>query len=87
MRYSRTELKIRFPRRWIFDEDDVEVFLMSIDGVHCRIQEPQHPTLSQDPSYYSHKFNGPALHYELGLSIHKSCLVWINGLFIASNCS
>jgi len=29
--------------------------------------------------WYSHKFNGPGLSYELGISIYHSDLVWIRG--------
>lgn len=27
-----------------------------MDGVHCPVQEPRHPTKSKDQSYYSHYF-------------------------------
>lgn len=57
---------------------------MSIDGVHCSIPEPRHDTLSKDPAYFSHKSNGPAVNYELGIAIHESRLVSINGPFKAS---
>jgi len=50
-----------------------------VDGVHCQINEPQHPTLSKNPKYYSHKFHQAGLNYELGLSIFENKLVWLKG--------
>jgi hypothetical protein len=76
---SIQELKERKVLWGNFDED--EIFLVSVDGVHCRIQE-----IRKDPGakWYSHKFNGPALSYELGIAIRSNRLVWINGPFPAS---
>ena len=37
------------------DEDDDEIWALSVDGVHCWIQEPRHPEWSQDRKHYSHK--------------------------------
>ena len=62
-----------------FDED--EVFILSVDGVHCRMQEPR-----KDPGskWYSHKFNGAGVTYELGIAIRSDRLVWVKGPFPAS---
>jgi hypothetical protein len=62
-----------------FDED--EVFIISVDGVHCKIQE-----VRKDPGakWFSHKSNGPGVSYELGIAIRSNSLVWINGPFPAS---
>jgi hypothetical protein len=49
-----------------------------VDGVDCPIYEPQ----NFDPKWWSHKFNGPALRYELGINILSSDLCWLNGPFI-----
>jgi hypothetical protein len=49
------------------NDEKVTVFIISVDGVHCRINEPKHPTLSRDKRYYSHKFNQAAVNYELGI--------------------
>jgi DDE superfamily endonuclease len=63
------------------DFDDEEVFLLTVDGVHCRIQE-----VRKDPGakWYDHKTHGPGLSYELGIAIRSNRLVWINGPFPAS---
>jgi hypothetical protein len=62
-----------------FDEE--EVFIISVDGVHCRIQE-----VRRDPGakWFDHKSNGPGLAYEIGIGIRSGNLVWINGPFPAS---
>ena len=63
-----------------FERDDV-VFLISVDGVHCKTYEARKcPTAK----VYSHKSKGPALAYELALSVYENRLVWINGPFDAS---
>jgi DDE superfamily endonuclease len=56
---------------------------LSVDGTHCQIEEPKHPTASINKTYYSHKSNSAALNYELGVSIYESKLVWINGPYPA----
>jgi DDE superfamily endonuclease len=56
---------------------------MTVDGTHCQIEEPRDKTLSLNTSYFSHKLNKSALNYELGVSIFKNQLVWVNGPFPA----
>lgn len=67
---------------FLFDDTDryPEVFIASVDGVHCRIHEPR-----TDPSagWYSKKFNKSALTYEIALAIHHEQLIWTNGPFPA----
>jgi DDE superfamily endonuclease len=54
--------------------------MVSVDGTHCRINEPR-----QMPSsgWYSHKSNSAGLTYEIAVDIHESKVVWINGPFPA----
>jgi DDE superfamily endonuclease len=54
-----------------------------VDGTHCPIEEPRHPTLSKNPQFFSHKTHSSALNYEIGLSIFHSNIVWVNGPFPA----
>ena len=77
-------LQIVWPEHWAPGSPSIPTFLLSVDGVHCRIQEPKHPTQSKDPSYYSHKFNQSGLDYELGIAMYENKLVWMNGPFKAS---
>lgn len=60
------------------------MFLYSVDGVHCRINELVHPTLARNDKLYSHKFHQAGLAYELALSIQDHGLVWMRGPFVAS---
>jgi hypothetical protein len=66
-------LQIVWPDRWD------QVYTVTIDGVHTRINEPKHPSLSKNPKYYSHKFKEAALDYELAIAIFENKLVWIKG--------
>lgn len=66
--------------KWI-DYDDKTVFVASVDGTHCRIYEPR-----TDPGskWFSHKFNGPGVSYELAISLWSNDVVSIRGPFPAS---
>jgi DDE superfamily endonuclease len=54
--------------------------LASVDGVHCSIEEPR-----KDPSskWYSHKTNGPALTYQVVLSLRENKVLSISGPYPA----
>lgn len=51
--------------------------LVSVDGTDFRIQEP----MPFDRKWFSHKFNGPGVRYEVGISIASGDIVWTNGPF------
>jgi len=84
---SLVDMKIRWPLRWSLDENDPDApettFIITVDGVHCPINEPSHGEWSKNPEYYSHKFGSSGLDYEIGISIYKNRVVWINGPFKA----
>eukprot|EP00980_Cylindrotheca_fusiformis_P020427 scaffold7476_cov68-Cylindrotheca_fusiformis.AAC.4 len=68
---------------WEFDEDSnafPELYVATVDGVHCRICEPR-----KDPSskWYSKKFNKAGLAYEIGIAVYHNRIVWVNGPFPA----
>ena len=65
---------------WIFNENSSheEFFILSVDGVHCRIYEPRTQPSS---GWYSKKFNKAGLTYEIGVAIYHNKIVWINGPF------
>jgi len=50
---------------------------ISVDGTDFRIQEPR-PFNRQ---WYSQKFKGPAVRYEIGVCIRTGWIVWVNGPF------
>jgi hypothetical protein len=51
--------------------------LVSVDGTDFAIFEPS----PFSPKWYSHKFNGPGLRYEIAICIQTGEPVWINGPF------
>jgi hypothetical protein len=66
---------------WIFNNNGhQEFFILSVDGVHCRIHEPRTQPSS---GWYSKKFNKADLVYEIGVAIYTSKIVWVNGPFPA----
>ena len=52
---------------------------LSVDGVDFPIQEP----VPFSPVWYSHKFKGPGLRYEVGVCIQTGWLCWLNGSYPA----
>jgi hypothetical protein len=70
---------------WPEDNFGNDIWGLTVDGTHAWIQEPEHATWSQDPEYYSHKFNKAGCNYELGISISECRLVWMNGPFKAGS--
>ena len=81
--------KVSWPTEWTqghpdFFATNLPVFLLTVHGIHCLIEEPQHPTKSKDRSDYSHKFKTAGVDYEIGLSVYDNRLVWMNGPMRAS---
>jgi hypothetical protein len=71
---------IKWPANW-----GNQVFTVSVDGVHFRIQEPQHPEFKRDKKYFSHKFGRAGLDYKITISIYDNRgVVWVNGPFNAA---
>ena len=64
--------------RWV---EPAGTNIASVDGTHCRIFEPR-----RDPSskWYSHKFHGPGLSYELAISLWSNNVLSVRGPFPAS---
>jgi hypothetical protein len=75
------EKKIIWKERWL--DPNSEKFNISVDGVHCKIQEPKHETWSKNPKYYSHKNNTSGLNYEVAISVVDGHCCWVNGPFPA----
>lgn len=50
---------------------------MTVDGTDFRIEQPT----EFSKRWYSHKFKGPGLRYEVALSILGGDIVWTNGPF------
>ena len=67
-------MQIHFEDRFQ-DASFADYAFFSLDGTDCRINE-NHPYSSR---YFSFKFNGPGLKYEIGVSIRNGVIVWVNG--------
>jgi len=63
---------------WRDLENSPELYVLSVDGVHFRINEPR-----KQPSakWCSHKHKSAGLGYEIGISIWHNQVVWIAGPF------
>jgi hypothetical protein len=70
-----SEFQISFDNR--YKNDRGLVCLITVDGTDFKIQEPT-PFWK---GWWSHKFNGPGLRYELGISIQSGDIVWAYGPF------
>jgi DDE superfamily endonuclease len=68
---------------WPLDNFPGDTWAITVDGIHCWIQEPSDKEFSKDPKFFSHKYNHAGLCYELGISISSNQLVWMNGPFPA----
>ena len=55
------------------------ICLVTLDGTDCPIQEPS----NFNKAWWSHKFNGPAVRYEVAVCIQTGWIVWVNGPYPA----
>jgi len=76
--------QIVWPAEWSANGDDTPCFIVTVDGMHCQIQEPHHPMQSKNPVFYSHKSNQAGIMYEIAVSVFQNKLIWIKGPFPAS---
>jgi hypothetical protein len=60
------------------------MFIITVDGVHCHVDEPSHKTLSKNPKCHSHKSGQAGLDCQLGISVCDSRLVWMSDPHMAS---
>jgi DDE superfamily endonuclease len=51
-------------------------WVLSVDGTHCRIQEPR---TVPDKNWYSHKHHKPCVAYEIAVSLKESKIAWVSG--------
>ena len=66
------------------DPDGPETrFIISVDGTHCKIQEPTLDSFEEQRKFYSHKFQSAGLDYEVALSIFEPKCMWIAGPYPA----
>jgi hypothetical protein len=73
---------IIWPKKWSnpdADTEDETIFIFTVDGIHCNIEEPTLGDFEKNKKFYSHKFHSAALDYEVGISIFEQKCVWVNG--------
>lgn len=68
---------------WPDDNFGSDLWAITVDGTHCWVKEPSHPTWSINSAYFSHKYGKAGVCYELGISLSENKLVWLNGPFPA----
>jgi len=81
---------ITWPTSWNnpdnpLDSTSQTTFIVTVDGVHCSIAEPNLENFDKNKKFYSHKFHGPGLDYEVVMSIFEQRCVHINGPFPAGD--
>lgn len=60
-----------------------EKFKITVDGTHFLIEEVYNCDGTVNQGYWSHKFNGAGLAYEIALAIYSDNIVWVNGPYRA----
>jgi len=60
-----------------------ERYTVTVDGTDFQIQEPKREDGKKgvDKRWYSHKFKGAGLRYEIAVAIYSDHIVWVNGPF------
>jgi DDE superfamily endonuclease len=66
---------------WKDLNDTIAIFALSVDGVHCRVNEPRKQPSAQ---WCSPKLKQAALAYEVGIAVYSNQVVWVNGPFPGS---
>ena len=64
-----------------FDDDKGEDCLLSFDCTDLEIVEPSPYNRKVSKRWYSHKFKGPGLRYEIAIVISTGLIAWVNGPF------
>ena len=55
--------------------------MLIVDGIDCQIREPHPYTKKHSAVWFSAKFKGPGLRYEVASSILGGDICWVNGPF------
>ena len=71
-------IQIKFENRHLMSDLNQRCKI-TVDRTDFRIQEP----IPFNPKWYSHKFKGPGLRYEVAICIKIGWIVWVNGPFPA----
>ena len=64
-----------------YEKDTGEDCLLSVDCTDCEICEPGPYVKRVNKKWYSFKYKGPGLRYEVALVIKTGLIAWVNGPF------
>ena len=78
-RFEIFSTQIFWPPQWTNDPDGSPTFLLTVDGIHCKISEPRQGEKEFVTRLYSHKFHSAGLNYEVGISVFTNQVVWLSG--------
>ena len=67
----------------VWDDGGDDIWILTVDGIHTWTNEYVHPIWSQDSKAFSFKYHHAGLCYEIGISLTKDQVVWLNGSFKA----
>jgi hypothetical protein len=56
---------------------------LTVDGTHCRINEPLNEEVGLDKRFFSHKHQSAGVSYEIAISTFENKVIWMNGPFPA----
>jgi hypothetical protein len=63
------------------DNRNAPTFFMTVDGTDFREEEKPHPLYHRDEKQYTVKFKRCGCKFEIGISVWKSQVLWVNGPF------
>ena len=69
--------QIRWEQRYVGDVGNE--CLVSVDCTDCKIREPGPYARKASKVWFSFKFKGPGLRYEIGINILSGLMVWVGG--------
>lgn len=61
------------------DEDDGDIFIVTVDGVDFRVNEPNNGVVNVDKKQHSHKYKHAALKYEIAVGLVSGKAVHVSG--------
>ena len=73
---------IFWPEEWSNPDSESNaetIFIITIDGVHCPIEEPNLEDFDENRKFFSHKFHAAGLDYEIAISVFEQKCVWLSG--------
>lgn len=80
-RYYIHRLAALFPHKVVWPDTWNTNYIASVDCVNFGLNEPRHPTLHKDQTYFDRKGGKAGVSYEIALHIFENKVIWFNGPF------